>query len=155
MMQNRPATPTDYAFLRDLHHRAYREVVTRQFGVWDERAQDEWFEKGLSEAEFFVVEVGATPVGAIALKRDMDGLHLVELQILPEHQGRGLGSALLGATLERARSDGLPVQLRVLHENHRARQLYERHGFVVTGTIATHYLMQWADRNASPTSRRF
>lgn len=143
VMRLRPATPADHPFLRELHHRAYREVVTRQFGSWDERAQDEWFEKGLHEAEFSVVEVGEAAVGTVALKRDPDCVHLVELQILPEHQRRGLGSALLAAVCERARSDELPLRLRVLHENHRARRLYERHGFVVTGTIPTHYLMEW------------
>jgi ribosomal protein S18 acetylase RimI-like enzyme len=142
-MHTRPATPADYAFLRELHHRAYREVVTRQFGAWDEHAQDEWFEKGLHEAAFSVVEVGEVAVGTVALKRDPDCVHLVELQILPEHQRRGLGSALLVAVCERAQADSLPLRLQVLHENHGARRLYERHGFVVTGTIPTHYLMEW------------
>lgn len=143
MTRLRPATNDDYSFLRELHHRAYREVVTRQFGRWDERAQDEWFELSLRDAEFFVVELGSAAVGALARKRQPECLHLVELQIVPEHQNHGLGSALLRELLAEARSATLPVRLRVLHENHRARHLYERHGFVVTATMPTHYLMEW------------
>jgi ribosomal protein S18 acetylase RimI-like enzyme len=143
MTRLRPATTDDYSFLRELHHRAYREVVTRQFGRWDEHAQDEWFELSLRDADFFVVELDNAAVGALARKRGPECLHLVELQIVPEHQNHGLGSALLGELLAEARSASLPVRLRVLHENHRARHLYERHGFVVTATIATHYLMEW------------
>jgi ribosomal protein S18 acetylase RimI-like enzyme len=141
-MDSRLATADDRAFLRDLHHRAYREVVTRQFGSWDETAQDAWFEQTLTEAEVWVVSVGGTPVGAIALALAADCLHLVELQILPEWQNQGLGTALVREQLARARAHGVPLRLRVLHEN-RARHLYERHGLAVCGTTPTHYLMEW------------
>jgi ribosomal protein S18 acetylase RimI-like enzyme len=142
-MKLRPATPADTPFLRRLHHRVYRDVVTRQFGSWDERAQDGWFEQGLAEAEFSVIEASGEPIGTIALKDSSDRIELVELQILPEHQSRGLGSALLRRQIERAQSSRRPITLRVLLEN-RARALYERHGFVVGGRTDTHYLMEWS-----------
>ena len=142
-MNVRLATQADTPFLRQLHHRAYRDVVVRQFGSWDEAAQDGWFEKGLAEADFSVVLEHGQRVGAIGLKEAPDQLYLVELQILPECQGRGLGSALLLAQLERARRLEKPIGLRVLFEN-RARALYERYGFVVIGQTETHYLMEWA-----------
>jgi ribosomal protein S18 acetylase RimI-like enzyme len=141
-MKLRPATAADTPFLRRLHHRVYRDVVTRQFGSWDESAQDGWFEKGLGEAEFSVIEENGEPIGALALKDSSDRIELVELQILPEHQSRGLGSALLRGQIERAQTSGRLITLRVLLEN-RARALYERHGFVVSGRTDTHYLMEW------------
>jgi ribosomal protein S18 acetylase RimI-like enzyme len=115
--------------------------VLRQFGSWDEAAQDGWFEQGLADAEFSVVELNGEPMGAIALKDSSDRLYLVELQIAPEWQAQGLGSALLRAQLDRARLLRKPISLRVLLQN-RARSLYERHGFVVTGQTETHYLME-------------
>jgi GNAT superfamily N-acetyltransferase len=141
-MRTRPATLVDHAFLRELHHTAYRDVVVRQFGSWDERAQDDWFEKGLSLAVMSVVEVDGVPVGAIGLSSAPDCLHLIELQILPHWQDRGLGSALLDRQLSEARARGVPIRLRVLLEN-RARTLYERKGFLITGETETHYLMEW------------
>lgn len=142
LMQLRPATPADTPFLRQLHHRAYRDVVLRQFGAWDESAQDGWFEQGLDEAVFSVVELDGAPVAALALHELPDHIVLVELQVLPEHQSRGIGTQLLQALLDRARSERKPVSLRVLLQN-RARELYGRHGFLVTGTTETHYLMEW------------
>lgn len=138
----RPATVEDTAFFRELHHRAYREVVTRQFGVWDLVAQDRWFEEGLAESVFTVVEHAGQPIGALGLKEGEDGWFLAELQILPELQGRGFGSAVLKTVLDRAERAQKSVALRVLNEN-RARTLYERHGFATTGQTETHYLMQW------------
>lgn len=145
MTRLRPSTSDDHAFLRELHHRAYREVVMRQFGRWDEHAQDAWFELSLRDADVFVVELDGAAVGALAHKREPDCLHLIELQIAPEHQGQGLGSALLCELLGEARRESVAIRLRVLHENHRARHLYERHRFVVTGTTPTHYLMEWKE----------
>jgi GNAT superfamily N-acetyltransferase len=147
-MNLRPATSTDTAFLRQLHHRVYRDVVTRQFGTWDENAQDDWFEKGLADAEFSVVEENGEPIGAIGLKDRAEYLQLVELQILPEYQGRGVGSALLRAQMEHAQRTQRSIALRVLLEN-RARSLYARHGFVISGRTETHYLMEWHADEAS------
>jgi ribosomal protein S18 acetylase RimI-like enzyme len=116
--------------------------VTRQFGVWDENAQDDWFEKGLADAQFSVVEENGEPIGAIGLKVLIDRLRIVELQVLPEYQGRGIGSALLRAQMEHAQRTQQFIALRVLFEN-RARSLYTRLGFVISGRTETHYLMEW------------
>ena len=141
-MRIRPATSTDTSFLRQLHHRVYRDIVIRQFGSWDENAQDDWFEKGLADAEFSVVEENGEPIGAIGVRDAADRLHLVELQILPEFQGRGFGSTLLRTQIEQAQRTQRPIALRVLLEN-RAQSLYARHGFSISGRTDTHYLMEW------------
>ncbi len=138
----RPAKAEDTAFLIRLHHRAYREVVEHQFGAWDEAAQDRWVAEGLAEADFSVVERAGVPVGAVGVKEQADGFFLAELQLLPELQGRGLGTEILRGLLQRAAAVHKPVALRVLLRN-RARSLYERHGFVTTGQTDTHYLMEW------------
>ena len=39
----RRAEATDAEFARSVHHRAYRDVVIRQYGMWDEKAQDDFF----------------------------------------------------------------------------------------------------------------
>lgn len=140
MIRTRAAGASDHDFLKQLHHAAYREVVMRQFSRWVESDQDTWFEKGLSEATFEVIEKDGRPVGALAVQQAPDHLFLMELQILPDCQHHGIGTAVLRSLLERAAALELPVRLRVLHQN-RARTLYERHGFVVTGATETHYLM--------------
>jgi GNAT superfamily N-acetyltransferase len=50
-----------------------------------------------------------------------------------ERQGRGYGSALLRAGLERADGDGVPSYLEATSPEN--RRLYERHGFVAVGSI--------------------
>ena len=59
--------------------------------------------------------------------------YLGMLATLPELRGRGLGGALLTASLERVDADGSPAYLE--SSNPRNIGLYERHGFEVTGRI--------------------
>ena len=141
----RDAEASDHAFLRGLHHAAYRDVITRQFGEWVESDQDMWFEQGLAEAAFRIIEVDGIRVGAIGVQNAPDHVFLDALQLLPVFQNQGIGTAVLLTELERAAALGLPVRLRVLHQN-RARQLYERHGFRATSVTETHYVMKWSSK---------
>lgn len=56
-------------------------------------------------------------------------LYLFFLGARPRFQGRGLGSALLRAVLDRCDAGGVPAYLEASSEDN--RRLYERHGFVV------------------------
>ena len=62
-------------------------------------------------------------------------LYLATVGVRPEHQGKGLGSALLRPGLEHADAQRLPAYLE--SSNERNVPLYERHGFAV---IAEHVL---------------
>jgi RimJ/RimL family protein N-acetyltransferase len=54
--------------------------------------------------------------------------------LAPEHRGRGIGKALLAATLEHARAAGLTrIELTVREDNKRAIALYAKLGFVHEG----------------------
>ncbi|MCH8057202.1 MAG: hypothetical protein IIB78_04955, partial [Proteobacteria bacterium] len=44
MPEIRRARESDREFARQTHHAAYREVVERQFGPWDEVLQNSFFE---------------------------------------------------------------------------------------------------------------
>jgi ribosomal protein S18 acetylase RimI-like enzyme len=89
----------------------------------------------------------AWAVGASRLTRTLVGTRRVErhhprephwylfaIGVDPDHQGRGIGSALLRAVLETCDARGEAAYLEASsHENAR---LYERHGFRATGEVA-------------------
>jgi GNAT superfamily N-acetyltransferase len=77
----------------------------------------------LPHQEVWVAEVGERIVGVAALDSDM----LAQLYILPGEQGRGIGSALLAKAMVR-RPGGM--RLYAFQRNMRARDFYERRGFV-------------------------
>jgi ribosomal protein S18 acetylase RimI-like enzyme len=82
---------------------------------------------------------GATWRAAILwlLQREVDNRHFLLDGICVDRAARntGIGTALLAAICAEARRRGYPgVRLDVIDTNWRARALYERNGFVTTGT---------------------
>ena len=61
---------------------------------------------------------------------------------MPEFQGRRIGSSIVCELIETARHRGVMVTLTVLSANPRAKQLYERLGFEVTGFEAPLFRMR-------------
>jgi ribosomal protein S18 acetylase RimI-like enzyme len=55
------------------------------------------------------------------------------LEVVPAQQGKGIGTAVADLVIEQSARQGLPAVLSVLTVNPRARALYERLGFRVTG----------------------
>jgi ribosomal protein S18 acetylase RimI-like enzyme len=58
--------------------------------------------------------------------------HIVDMAVLPEHQRRGLGDAILTALLDRIRRDAPAGAYVNLLADPPGRRLYERHGFRAT-----------------------
>jgi ribosomal protein S18 acetylase RimI-like enzyme len=138
----RPALETDTDFARLVHHQAYRDVSERQFGPWNEKEQDEYFQGDWAPAAFDIVLCDGIPCGYICVDDRNYDLHIGELVLLPEFQGQGIGSSLLRDVMERARRRGVPVRLQTFQVN-RAVDLYRRLGFQEIGRTKTHLLMEW------------
>ena len=58
--------------------------------------------------------------------------HVVDMAVLPDHQRRGLGDAILRALLERIRAEAPPGAYVNLLADGPGRRLYARHGFAET-----------------------
>lgn len=138
----RPATDADTATARAVHHRAYRDVVTRQFGSWDDERQDGFFATDWGAAAYDVLEVDGRFAGYVAVLDLPDRVHVRELVIDPDFQNRGIGTALLAAAKDLAAQRDVVCEIGGLHEN-RALDLYRRMGFVEYGRTETHTLLEW------------
>jgi ribosomal protein S18 acetylase RimI-like enzyme len=149
VISRRPATDDDVAFARRTHHSAYRDVVERQFGEWNDAQQDAFFAADWSSATFEIILVGGQPVGYCAIEHRADDVHLRELVIDAASQGRGIGSGIIRELQQTAAREGKPVRLGTLIEN-RALALYTRLGFEPIGRNETHVLLEWTPRPVSP-----
>ena len=88
---------------------------------------DRWFLRTivLPQEEVWVAEQDGDIVGFTALGTRDGAAYLQHIYVAPEHQGRGIGSELLGRAKER-RPAGF--RLWVFQGNEGARRFYERHG---------------------------
>ena len=139
----RPATPSDRSFVLGLasrlvdgfdppSHRTRPELIEG-----DRRALEAWFDNPSRDGEaMLVAELDGKPAGCAYLVTLVDYFtehphaHLSVLAVEKHAEGKGVGSALLEASEQWARSRGSDrLTLSTLVTNARARALYERKGF--------------------------
>ena len=101
---------------------------------WGRDGRD--FDRRFGTCAVSIIDIQGRPVGGLWLESAPDSLHIVELQIVPEIQGKGIGSAVVQHVIQQGIDRGLPVTLSVVPANPRAQRLYERLGFEVTGVDA-------------------
>lgn len=92
------------------------------------RAQDAYYRENYPGALFQVVLLDRQPVGRLYLHRRPDEIRVMDISLLPEYRGRGIGTTLLRQVLQEGTERCLPVTIHVERFNP-ARSLYERLGF--------------------------
>jgi ribosomal protein S18 acetylase RimI-like enzyme len=141
--QLRPARADDHDFLWLLKQQTMRLYVEQTWGRWNDAEQKAWFSlKFLPEAVCIIV-TGGRDAGRVEVTRNAEGIVLGTIEILPEFQGLGIGTAVIASLQTEARSTNLPLRLQVLKANPRAYRFYTRLGFKPLGETATHHLMSW------------
>jgi ribosomal protein S18 acetylase RimI-like enzyme len=103
--------------------------------------QDRTFAAAFPDAERSIVVDGDTPIGRLYVHRDEREIRIVDVTLLPEHRGRGVGTALLRDLLAEGERSSRSVRLHVGVFNP-ARALYDRLGFVPLGEFGVHVEME-------------
>ncbi len=139
----RPATAADepllfaiYAASRaaELEQVSWTEEQQHAFLTQQHQAQSGSYRQRHPDGQFLVIElIDGRGIGRLYRAR-LDGgeIRVLDIALLPEWCGRGIGSALLGEIVTEADRDGAMVSLHVEVWNPAVR-LYERLGFVEAG----------------------
>lgn len=135
----RAATPTDSGGIRRVAQATwedtYRDTIPKSVrsAFLDRAYSAESLERRISTGAFFVAVCEGEVLGFSDWHPTSEtGVLLAAIYVLPDHQGRGTGSRLLRAGLERFPS-ARKFSLRVERDNPAARRFYEAHGFRVSG----------------------
>jgi ribosomal protein S18 acetylase RimI-like enzyme len=146
----RPAGARDAEFLLRVYTSTREEELALVAWTDDQRsafvrsqftAQDTYWRGQWPDATRDIVEVDGRPAGRFYVDRSPDEIRIVDLALLPEFRGVGVGSALLRKVLEEGEAIGVPVRLHVERSN-RARDLYTRLGFRQIGGNGAHDLLE-------------
>ena len=150
-VSTRAATVADADFLWKLHRSTMAAYVDRTWG-WEDAWQKHHFRQRLDQSDYEIVLLDGQPVGCRAVRWYTGRIFLAVLEILPEFQRRGIGTALLRQVLRDASSVGLPIELHVLKVNPAIR-LYRRLGFRRVSETAAQEIMRCpAPRSAAMPS---
>jgi ribosomal protein S18 acetylase RimI-like enzyme len=134
----RPATADDEAFLFDLFastreefnflEESQKQAILRM--QYDARRFQ--YDEGYPQAEASIIFLEDRPAGRMLVDEAEHAITLIDIAMLPQFRGSGIGTRLLQDLLKRAVIARKPVKLQVFKTNP-AQRLYERLGFSRTG----------------------
>jgi ribosomal protein S18 acetylase RimI-like enzyme len=102
--------------------------------------RDYW--RNYDTSRFQIITCAGADAGRLYVERRADELRIVDIALLPEWRGKGIGAHLIGRLFEEADQAGLPVRIHVEYGNP-AQRLYQRLGFVFRGeAVGVHRLME-------------
>jgi ribosomal protein S18 acetylase RimI-like enzyme len=141
----RDANQSDMAFLVELRRLSMARVVTNH-RPWIEAAQKERVLVNFESARIICSD--DRDIGLLKVVYDPNQVHLCQIQLLPEFQGKGIGTMLISKLQEEVALSGVPISLSVFRSNP-ALTLYTRMGFCICTDDADSYTMVWHPSDTS------
>jgi ribosomal protein S18 acetylase RimI-like enzyme len=147
----RPAGPGD----AELLYRIYASTREDELAVvpWDAAqkeaflrmqfaAQDRYYHANFPDASYDLIVSGDDVLGRLYLHRGQAAWNVIDLALLPEHRGKGIGTELLTRVLADAGAAARPVQMHVERSNP-AQRLYDRLGFRQIADKGIYLMLEW------------
>lgn len=147
----REARDEDLPFLAEVFFSTRREEVAQTgwppaqqlaFLRQQHEAQHAHYSKGYAGAEMLVIERDGEGIGRLYLHEGSEELRIIDIALLPEARGQGMGEAILRDVGADAVSRGKVVTIHVERFNP-ARHLYARLGFVRIEEGEIYDKMEW------------
>lgn len=106
------------------------------------QAQHAWYQEHYADAEFDLILIDEMPAGRLYVHRRGTEIRLVDISLMPELRGKGIGTALLRNLMTEAEAAGKPLTIHVEKFNP-AMRLYLRLGFKPIEDRGPYDLMAW------------
>jgi GNAT superfamily N-acetyltransferase len=150
----RPATADDEEFLVKVYAGTRADELARV--PWSEAqraafvrmqfdAQQLHYRTHNPTATYDLILLDGRAAGRLYVARRGYEIRILDITLLPEHRGEGIGVFLIKGLMEEAESAGLPLNIYVESYN-RSRRLFERLGFTKVDRPdddGVNYLLEW------------
>jgi len=107
-------------------------------------AQDVHYRKHYPGATLDVIELDGSRAGRLYVHRGARDIRIMDIALMPEFRGQGIGSGLLRSLIAEAEASDRTLSIHVEHNNP-ARRLYERLGFQYAGEHGVYVLMVYVN----------
>ena len=145
------ATPADNAFQLALYASTRAEELAlvdwsseqkQAFVQMQFNAQNTHYAAYYPAAQTSIVQLEGQPIGRTIVDRSARHLLLMDIALLPEQRGRGIGTTLIRALIDEATQTGRGILLHVEFFNP-AQRLYLRLGFRKIADQGVYWEMEW------------
>lgn len=146
----RESGPSDREFLLHVYMTTRQDELAavpwtaeqkRAFMRQQAEAQDVDYRHTHPEAQFLIVAADGQDIGRLYRYETDTELHIMDIALVPEWRGQGIGGSLMNDLVDEADRRGLRITLYVENWNP-ARRLYERLGFVDAQQDQVYTLME-------------
>jgi GNAT superfamily N-acetyltransferase len=156
-IQLRPVEAADTPFLIDVYHGTREDEL--KLTEWDDqqkrafvemqfRAQDEHYRANYTDTSYLVILVDGQPAGRLYVARWPHEIRIMDIALLRDYQGRGVGTYLINELQAEAAATGRPLSIHVERYNP-ALQLYARLGFRLVEDRGIYLYLTWSRDTAS------
>lgn len=137
----RNVTKKDFDWLYDLRSKAMSKYINDSGDRFEPETQSARIMKEYESIK--IVRSRDKDIGMFKVKRDSGRWEIIQIQLLPDYQNRGIGTRLIQDLQVEAARQGIPVFLSVLKVNP-AKRLYERLGFEAVEEKEKSYTMRYS-----------
>jgi ribosomal protein S18 acetylase RimI-like enzyme len=154
----RPATAGDEQFLKRVHRAArhwefafllqsgetelYHKIMAQQYD-----SQHRFYFAAYDQAQYAVIQWTDQAIGRLYVDYRDDEVRVLDIAILPDYRGRGIGRIVMTGLCLEAAMRRKPVRLHV-HYLSRALRFYQSLGFQQISMEGPSYLMEWQHADA-------
>lgn len=146
----RKVNEDDFPFLRKVYRSTREEELSRS-GMSDEdmsrfiefqfNAQHTHYSQAYKDAEFDLILLDDEPAGRLYIWRTETQIRIMDIALLPEFQGKGIGTSILQTIIKESEKSGKKVTIHVEYFNP-ALRLYERLGFQKVDDSGIYFYME-------------
>jgi GNAT superfamily N-acetyltransferase len=147
----RPAVDDDQAFLLAVYAGTRADELA--LVDWDDarkaafvrmqfEAQHAYYREQYPDAAFDVILLDGEAAGRLYLNRSPDEIRIVDIALLPDRRGQGIGSVLMARIQDEAAREGKPLRIHVERFNP-ALRWYEKLGFAPVADRGVYLFLEW------------
>ena len=132
---------TDYEFVYEVKKNAYKKYVEQCWGNWNDAEQRDRFKVFINKSSdrIYIIMINNKRIGFYQGQIVNDKTYYIEnICIIPEYQGKGIGTDLIKTILEKHSDKNIEIQY---FKQNPVGNLYKRLGFVNNGETEFHYQM--------------
>lgn len=126
----------DFAFRYAVYVATIKPYLNEMLDWSDDEHEARLYENMRDGGGHCALVVDGERVGVVLIHESPSAIALEQIEILPEYQGRGIGTAVIATVQAQAEHARKPLELSVFPANTGARALYVRCGFSVVEVAA-------------------
>jgi len=141
---------TDYPFLKKLYRTTrekelkltnWNEEQKKSFVEFQFNAQHSHYSTTYNNMDFKIILRHKNPIGRLYLWETENQIRIVDITLLPEFTGKGIGTRILNTLIKQSEQSGKKLNLHVEYYNP-ALRLYQRLGFKKTDNKGGYFYME-------------